>query len=395
MCCAGGIGKTGRECSDANDTGCVVPGSGASDFPFPWDPANTKAMLQWILDNGYGHLLYGFELGNEQNKEYSAAETATNFGILHNLTLELWPEEASRPSLLGPDRHSFHKGSDVDSYIKDFVAECDVAGVPLFGATHHEYTEVDEASFTSPSMLNHNAEVGEAFNTSIRSVSSDVKLFGGEIGPHNGGSPPCDHTSMRWANFGDSLWYADALAAKARAGYEAFCRQDYIGGDYGLVDCSTGVPLPDYYTALAWAGNMGPTVLNVDPVPDAEAVVRIYSHCTASAAQAPAGAVALLVINLGDDPTLVQVPAESGNISRKLVLSPSDIAAYSFINETGLLGTGVLLNGEVLKIDNDGSVPKLMGQDVNAPEVSVPATSIAFFILDDAQHEACGAIAIV
>ena len=62
---------------------------------------------------------------------------------------------------------------------------------------------------------------------------------------------------MRWANFGDSLWYvcssvplnkdagifssqqmvligvggryADAMAVKAAHGYGAFCRQDYIG----------------------------------------------------------------------------------------------------------------------------------------------------------------------
>jgi hypothetical protein len=41
------------------------------------------------------------------------------------------------------------------------------------------------------------------------------------------------------------------------------CRQDYIGGDYGMVDCLTGAPLPDYYTALLWTRLMGPKVLSV------------------------------------------------------------------------------------------------------------------------------------
>ena len=49
--------------------------------------------------------------------------------------------------------------------------------------------------------------------------------------------------------------------------------QDYIGADYGLVDCSPGVPLPDYYTALVWARTMGTTVLDV--------------HASASAGSAP------------------------------------------------------------------------------------------------------------
>jgi len=366
----------------------------AGGFPYPWDPSNARELLKWTLDNGYGDLIYGLELGNEQNGKYSAEKMAVNFGILYNLTVELWPDEDSRPKLLGPDRHSFHDGN-IDSYIKDFVVECQKANVPLYGATHHEYIEVDSSSFTSPSKLDKNAQVGAAINKSVRSVSDSVKIFGGEIGPHNGGSPQCDHTSMRWANFGDSLWYADALAAKSRSGYEGFCRQDYIGADYGLVDCSTGAPLPDYFTALAWAGNMGPTVLNVDPVPDSKSAIRVYAHCAAKAAKAPSGAVVLLVINLGDTSTRIDVPTELGSVSRELVLSPSYDLTESLIEQTGLLGTGILLNGKVLQLAGDGSVPELVGKAVGKPEAHVPATSLAFFVLEDAKHEACSHSIIV
>ena len=37
--------------------------------------------------------------------------------------------------------------------------------------------------------------------------------------------------SLRWATFGDSLWYADNLAAMARHGYDGLCREDFIGAD--------------------------------------------------------------------------------------------------------------------------------------------------------------------
>lgn len=79
-------------------------------------------------------------------------------------------------------------------------------------------------------------------------TNTSTQPWAGEIGPHNGGSPPCDPAWRRWANFADSFWYLDALGTKAANGYKAFCRQDYIGGDYGLLDCRTQVPTPDYYT---------------------------------------------------------------------------------------------------------------------------------------------------
>lgn len=41
--------------------------------------------------------------------------------------------------------------------------------------------------------------------------------------------------------------YLDAMGSKARHGYSAFCRQDFIGADYGMLDCATHTPLPDFY----------------------------------------------------------------------------------------------------------------------------------------------------
>jgi len=361
-------------------------------FPFPWDPSNARQLFKFIFDEGFAHLIVGLELGNEQNSKYSASKDAQDLAGLHNLTLEFWPDASSRPKLYGPDRHSFHN-SAIDSYIADFVSECEKLGVPLFAATHHEYTEVDASSFTSPQAIDISGQIAKAVNASVRSRSSSVKVVGGEIGPHNGGSPVCDHTSMRWANFGDSLWYADALASKAKYGYESFCRQDYIGADYGLVDCSTGVPLPDYYTALVWAQTMGPIVLNALPAATKTSVVRVYAHCTAaSEPSAPKkGSVTMLVVNLGNANTTIDVPSHLGHITQQYVLSPSHVAAHSIIKATGILGTGVLLNGNLLKLNSDGTLPLLSGVSSDATKAIVPATSIAFLVLGQAGHADCAA----
>ena len=76
----------------------------------------------------------------------------------------------------------------------------------------HTHTRTSIAGFSSPSRLALNGLIAAAVNKTVREhrplpEGAGVGVWGGEIGPHNGGSPVCDHTSMRWAVFGDSMWY--------------------------------------------------------------------------------------------------------------------------------------------------------------------------------------------
>ena len=76
-------------------------------------------------------------------------------------------------------------------------------------------------------------QIAVAVNASLSQNAPGVQIWAGEIGPHNGGTVPCDHTTMRWANWADTFWYLDSMATKAAHGYKVFCRQDFIGIDYG------------------------------------------------------------------------------------------------------------------------------------------------------------------
>ncbi len=143
--------------------------------PFtPWDPTNARALLTWTINHGFDDLLYAFELGNEQNNEFTAQQIAQNIGILYKLTVELWPDETKRPLLVGPDAHSFtesagKKDARYRSYyfafirfsktvcslltlilffrllgwMSDYLAAVTAAGTPLHAVTHHEYIEID------------------------------------------------------------------------------------------------------------------------------------------------------------------------------------------------------------------------------------------------------------
>ena len=59
--------------------------------------------------------------------------------------------------------------------------------------------------------------IAAAVNASLAQYG--VGIWAGEIGPHNGGSPPCDSSSERWANWADTFWYLDSMALKAKHGY--------------------------------------------------------------------------------------------------------------------------------------------------------------------------------
>ena len=377
-------------------------------FPYPWDPTNAREILAWTIDQKLDHLIYGFELGNEQNTQYTGTKMAAGgTAVLYNLTVELWPDPATRPKLFGPDPHSFHDADgDIAAWIVEWLDECRRLGVPIHAVTHHEYVEVDAGTFTSPAKLDMNGAIAAKVNASVRAHDAGVLIFGGEIGPHNGGSPPCDHTSMRWANFGDSLWYADALGSKALNGYAGLCRQDYIGADYGLLDCSTGTPLPDYYTALAWAKTMGRGVLGATA---SSRALRAYAHCgpaaSAATSSSSSGSVTVVVINLSNgtvpvefsmppptsrrtSKTAVTAAATSSKV-RQWLLTPSEDPKSSLIHATGILGTGVELNGKLLQLGKGGEVPAMAGMDVDADAVKLPPTSVGFFLFPGAHHPAC------
>ena len=55
------------------------------------------------------------------------------------------------------------------------------------------------------------------------------------------------------------------MATKAAHGFHIFCRQvlqpAFIGADYGLLDCATQTPLPDYYTSRLWTHRVEASVL--------------------------------------------------------------------------------------------------------------------------------------
>jgi hypothetical protein len=296
--------------------------------------------------------------GNEVDGMYTGAEQAKNLQTLHKLTLELWPDPSKRPLLLGPDAaHQDTADSKPpfptprDAYVYDFFKACGEMDLPIAGATLHKYIETTTGRDTNGSRLDETTARFKLFQEQVNngwaasgSAKPAPRAWGGEVGPHNGGAPPCDHSSMRWATFADSLWYTDALGSSAQLGFETFCRQDYIGADYGLLDCATGTPLPDYWAAVLWNWMVGPTVLSASVPSDSSSNLRVYAHCTAedNGLGGPSG-VTLIALNLADEDVTVQLwkDATKPGLVHMWQLAPEDKA--------GPVGEGQGMNGTVRK----------------------------------------------
>ena len=287
---------------------------------------------------------------------------------------------ATRPKIIGPDA-DFQDSKPAQAAIyrqwaEDFLGNISQYKVPLFAATLHEYIEVgyNGTAWTSldPDVLDRTASCADDWREMVRSTAQRVDLaqpevWAGEIGPHNGGSPPCNHSSMRWANFADSFWYMDAMATKAAHGFSVFCRQDFIGADYGLLDCSTQTPLPDYYVGKMWTKLMGTGVLSVTV--SGPRTVRAYAHCGVG----DSDDVVLLLLNLGKQPIAVAVDGP-------LLAGPSRTEWHFTAGAGGLGGTGIRLGGTELGWAVNKPLPPMPG--VGTPNRGTPvrlaAESIAF-----------------
>jgi len=352
-----------------------------------WDPENARKLLQYSIDKKYK--IWGLELGNELNIEMEPEAQAKDIHDLHKMLDEIYPKDSNnKPKLLGPDPHSFknhaNKWAPLLDYLTRYMGKIRELGTPLHAVTTHEYIQVGPVSILSPKKLGISGTIARRVNETLHKSLKETKteLWAGEIGPQNAGSPPCDHTSMRWANFSDGFWYLDSMGSKARTGYSVFCRQDLVGADYGMLDCSTLNPLPDFYNALIWKKLMGTRVLRTRE--SGNSMLRAYAHC----AKDHPGGVAFVLMNLSLQP--IPVVLAAGGSSK----SPQTQIEYRLSGPDGLYGHRIALNGKVLEMDEKGTLPTIQGErnqlTPGKPYVVEPL-SYAFVVLPDANVAACKA----
>ena len=337
-----------------------------------WDPTNAVALLTYMRD--HNQTIFALELGNEQNsKGMTFEQQAAAYAVLSAALDRLFPAgDPSRPLLVGPDPSGFHVAPSQDpsmarrlDYLVNFT---NAAGALLAAVTHHEYIEIDTVNATSSTFLDATRQIGRQVVAAVRaSAYPGMAVWAGEIGPHNGGNTPpnCEGNGV-CGRYGSTLWYADALGAKAREGVSAFFRQDFLGADYGLVNYTSFAPSPDFWLLAIWRRVVGAGVLNASQVGRYSHTTRVYSFCGA----AP-GTFVVLAINLLDTgAACVAAPGLADSAPRtQWVLQPG---------AGGVRSAEVLLNGAPLALDAAGRAPNLAGAAAPAAAVlTLPPLGIA------------------
>ncbi|KAK9149568.1 hypothetical protein Scep_008325 [Stephania cephalantha] len=373
----------------------------------PWDSSNAASLIRYSVSKGYN--IYAWELGNELSgsgvgTRVTADQYAADVKKLHSVVEEIYIGSKVKPLIIAPG--GFFDGNWFKQLIQETPNSLDVV-------THHIYNlgpGVDTHlidKILDPSYLDGEAKTFNDLKDILTSSGTAVTAWVGEAGgAYNSGRNQVTNA------FVFSFWYLDQLGMSSTYDTKAYCRQTLIGGNYGLLNTTTFLPNPDYYSALLWHRLMGRTVLRTNFTGTNK--IRAYSHCAKHSE-----GITLLLINLDGNNTvqahIVAEPAASNgtwsprlrlrhhgrhrhNRTRfarlpraALPLSPATREEYHLTAKDGdIQSQTMLLNGKVLAVNSLGEIPPFEPINVNSSEpVTVAPYSIVFVHIPSLIVPAC------
>jgi len=126
--------------------------------------------------------------------------------------------------------------------------------------------------------------------------------------------------------------------------------------EYALLDSDTHDPRPNYWAALLWNRLMGTKVFDAGVLTDG---VDIFAHSLKNSSKG----IAVLIVNPKDSDYSIEIPAKA----EKYLLTANELQTKT-----------IKLNGKVLKLEFDDTLPDIKGEKINAGEVQLPPHSILF-----------------
>ncbi|XP_058206920.1 heparanase-like protein 3 isoform X2 [Rhododendron vialii] len=349
-----------------------------------WDSTNAESLMRYTVGKGYS--MYGWELGNELSGNgvgvrVSADQYASDTIALQNLVQKVYSNQQPKPLTIAP-------GGFFDvKWFKEFMAKTSKS---VDVVTHHIYNlgpGVDEHlvdKILDPSNLDREANTFSELQSTLRSSTTSATAWVGESGgAYNSGR------NLVTNAFVFSFWYLDQLGMASTFDTKTYCRQSLIGGNYGLLNATTFVPNPDYYSALLWNRLMGRNVLSTSF--SGTKKIRAYAHCAKNSQ-----GITLLLINL-DNATTVQAKVAFHN-GKNIILLPGENEIgemereeYHLTAKDGDLHSQImLLNGKILGLNSYGDIPPLEAVTVNSSDpITVAPFSIVFAQIPDVGLPAC------
>ncbi|KAK4775742.1 hypothetical protein SAY87_023703 [Trapa incisa] len=371
-----------------------------------WDSTNAYELIKYTITKGY--TVDSWEFGNELSgsgvgARVRADQYAKDLIALKGIINELYKNHDPKPSLAAPGGFF-----DQDWYTK--LLQLSGSGM-IDLVTHHIYNlgPGSDPNLVSkildPNYLSRILDTFAKVKETIQKNGPWASPWVGESGgAYNSGGLGISNT------FVNSFWYLDQLGMSAKYSTKVYCRQSLIGGNYGLLNTTTFVPNPDYYSALLWDQLMGKGVLSADI--DSPSPLRSYAHCTKGRE-----GVTLLLINFSNETTYMisvrnsinlrmtireSIDSKESAILRGLKKAVSFIGVreweaslkreeYHLTPKDGFLESQVmLLNGTPLELTEDGKIPTLKPLLVDVySTISIAPLSISFIVLPNFDAPSC------
>ncbi|PTQ26794.1 hypothetical protein MARPO_0364s0001 [Marchantia polymorpha] len=355
----------------------TTTGTEVQNVTEPWDWTNAYELMKYTRDKNYA--ISGWELGNELiglaiDARVSPAQYSRDLENLDIIVRYLYKDYPTLPLVIAPDMVYLTSSDDLKNFLTDSGRE------KLDVLTTHSY---NLGSGDSSSEILINGILNRTFVTkqtgtykNVNTLLSDhlaVQAWIGESGGiYRSGRHGVSDT------FIDAFWYLDELGTASLFNTKVFCRQSFVGGNYGLLDRSTFEPYPDYYGALLWRRLMGDRALFVSMVGSA---ISAYAHCQKD----NKGGVTVLLLNFSNTTTTIETYKFEGSdkvsFRHEYHMSPADGNITSQV---------VLLNGQPLAVTPDGKIPRLLPVN-KAPDdpISLKPLTYAYIVFPDIHASAC------
>ncbi|KAK7093463.1 heparanase-like [Littorina saxatilis] len=334
-----------------------------------WNPDNARQLLQFSADRNY--TIAGFEMGNEYdhyNNKYNTTVTPSQLAkdvvSLQSLLSEFPKYYGS--FIIGPETGGIH-----EEYFQAFLAAGGSKVVRAASFHHYYFAGADRilSRFTDVKIMDSfKLQVDSVFNQT-RSVDALLPVWLSETSSaYNGGAK--GQSDRFVAGF---LWL-DKLGVASSKGIQTLLRQDFYGGNYGLVDTDLN-PTPDFWLTVLYKRIVRGAVFNATGRHD----VRVYAAC-ANTDNFKAGSVVVYMLNPNNYTVTFDLHQFHTQHRDRYSLTAGD--------QDGLLSKYMALNGVKLELVHD-ALPHLNPAKASPGLEKMAPYSYTFLVFPDARASLC------
>lgn len=334
-----------------------------------WATVRRAGLRVRTLSHAYPHAEPDLYPTGEFQTTVPPKQMAADFATLVSAVKDVFGDDAANMKIFGPDVATLGR-----NWYPEFI-ETVTPNVLSVVTIHFYYLNSNTAvlaDYLNATVLDKLGSMIEGAMNPIRAHLPTTRLWLGETSSsYDGGKRGVSDS------YAVTPMWVDKLGLSARLGVQGIMRQDYFGGNYGLLS-PEHLPTPDYWISVIFKRIAGTHILSVHDDMLPRRTLRAYARCAAVGG----GAVLVMLANLNDYNVTLTFPG--------LTTGTRDQYLFTEGIPGNVTSTTIQLNGVVLQAAADGSLPPMSPVQVNAADALVmPLYATAFLVFHDAQSPVC------